>query len=75
MNSVMAKMEEYLVNDIGLSQEEVYEQFPAQGHENLIEALKDNLLERDDIDFNRIKENTAILINELSETNPLFALD
>ncbi|MFV5692936.1 hypothetical protein ACM55K_12990 [Flavobacterium sp. LT1R49] len=75
MNSVMTKMKEYLVNDIGLSQEQVYEQFTVQEQENLIEALKDNLMERDDIEFNKIKENTAILINELSETNPLFALD
>jgi hypothetical protein len=75
MNSVMTKMKHYLVNDIGLSQEEVYEQFTVQEQENLIEVLKDNLLERDDIEFNKIKENTAILINELSETNPLFALD
>jgi hypothetical protein len=75
MNSVMAKMKEYLVNDIGLSQEEVYEHFTAQEQEKLIEVLKANLLERDDIELNRIKENTAIIINELSETNPLFALD
>jgi hypothetical protein len=75
MNAVMNRMKEYLINDIGVPKEEVYEQFTEHEQHNLIEALKDNLLERDDIEFNRIKENTAILINELAETNPLFALD
>lgn len=75
MNAIMNKLKQYLVNNIGLSKEEVNEQFTLEEQQKLIEALKDNLLERDDIEFNRIKENTAILINELAETNPLFALD
>lgn len=75
MNAIITKLKKYLVNDIGLSQEEVHEQFTVQEQEKLIESLKDNLLERDDIEFNKIKENTAILINELAETNPLFALE
>lgn len=75
MNSIMAKMQHYLINDIGIPKEDVYDQFTIEEQEKLIEALKDNLLERDDIEFNKIKENTAILINELAETNPLFALD
>lgn len=75
MNAIMNKLKQYLVSDVGLSKEEVYEQFTVEEQQKLIEALKDNLLERDDIEFNKIKENTAILINELAETNPLFALD
>lgn len=75
MNAIMNKLKQYLVNDIGLSKEEVYEQFTVEEQQKLVEALKDNLLERDDIEFNKIKENTGILINELAETNPLFALD
>lgn len=75
MNAIMNRLKQYLVKDIGLSNEEVYEQFTVAEQQKLIEALKDNLLERDDIEFNKIKENTAILINELAETNPLFALD
>lgn len=75
MNAIMNKLKQYLVNDIGLSKEEVNEQFTLEEQQKLIEALKANLLERDDIEFNKIKENTAILINELAETNPLFALD
>lgn len=75
MNAVMGKMKEYLIHDVGIPQEEVYEQFTVQEQENLIETLKDNLLERDEIEFNKIKENADILINELSETNPLFALE
>lgn len=74
LNAVMGKMKEYLIHDLGLSKEEVYEQFTVEEQQKLFEALKDNLLERDDIEFNNIKENTAILINQLSETNPLFAL-
>lgn len=75
MNAIINRLKQYLVNDIGLSKEEVHEQFTIEEQQKLIEALKDNLLERDDIEFNKIKENTAILINELAETNPLFALD
>lgn len=75
MNAIMNKLKQYLVNDIGLTKEEVYEQFTVEEQQKLVEALKDNLLERDDIEFNKIKENTGILINELAETNPLFALD
>ena len=75
MNAIITKLKKYLVNKIGLSQEEVYEQFTIQEQEKLIESLKENLLERDDIEFNKIKENTTILINELAETNPLFALE
>ena len=75
MNAIIKKLKQYLVNDVGLSKEEVYEQFTVEEQQKLIEALKDNLLERDDIEFNKIKENIGILINELAETNPLFALD
>jgi hypothetical protein len=75
MNSVIGKMKEYLIYDVGIPPEEVYEQFTVQEQNNLIETLKDNLLERDEIEFNKIKENAAILINELSETKPLFALE
>lgn len=75
MNAIINKLKQYLVSDVGLSKEEVYEQFTEEEQQKLIEALKENLLQRDDIEFNKIKENTAILINELAETNPLFALD
>lgn len=75
MNAIMNKLKQYLVSDVGLSKEEVYEQFTVEEQQKLIEALKENLLQRDEIEFNKIKENTAILINELAETNPLFALD
>ncbi len=75
MNAIINKLKQYLVSDVGLSKEEVYEQFTIEEQQKIIEALKENLLQRDDIEFNKIKENTAILINELAETNPLFALD
>lgn len=75
MNAIIDKLKHYLINDIGISKEEVYEHFTIEEQQKLIEALKENLLKRDDIEFNKIKENTAVLINELAETNPLFALD
>ena len=75
MNAVINKMKLYLVQEIGLSIEEVNQQFTIEEQEKLMEILKDNLLEKDDIEINKIKGSTAILINELAETNPLFALE
>ena len=75
MNAVINKMKLYLVQEIGLSIEEVNQQFTIEEQEKLMEILKDNLLEKDDIEINKIKGSTSILINELAETNPLFALE
>lgn len=75
MNAVINKMKLYLVQEIDLSIEEVNQQFTIEEQEKLMEVLKDNLLEKDDIEINKIKGSTAILINELAETNPLFALE
>jgi hypothetical protein len=46
MNSIMAKMQYYLINDIGIPKEEVYEQFTIEEQEKLIEALKENKKDR-----------------------------
>lgn len=75
MNAVINKMKLYLVQEIGLTIEEVNQQFTIEEQEKLMEILKDNLLEKDDIEINKIKGSTSILINELAETNPLFALE
>lgn len=75
MNAIINKMKLYLVQEIGLTVEEVNRQFTIEEQEKLMEILKDNLLEKDDIEINKIKGSTSILINELAETNPLFALE
>lgn len=75
MNAIINRMKLYLVKEVGLTTEEVNKQFTKEEQENLIEILKDNLVEKDDIEISKIKQSTSILINELSETNPLFALE
>jgi hypothetical protein len=75
MNTAMSKLKLKLINEFGIPQDEVNEQFSSEVQQNLVENLKESLFKRDDIKLDKIKENTLILINELSETNPLFALD
>lgn len=75
MNGIIFKMKEHLVNKMGYNINEINQQLTIKEQENLIEILKENLLDRDDVEINKIKLSTSILINELAETNPLFALE
>lgn len=75
MNAIISRMKLYLVNEIGLTIEEVNSQFSIEEQEKVIEILQNILLEKDDVKIGEIKQSTAILINELAETNPLFALE
>lgn len=75
MTALLNKIKLKLINEFQIPEIEINEQFSPEFSQTLSTNLKQVFSKTDIKKINKIKENTEILINELSETNPIFALD
>lgn len=75
ITAIMNKLKLKFINEFQIPEYEVNEQFTPVFVQNLTLNLKEAFSKTDVKKIDKTKENTEILINELSEINPIFALD
>ena len=75
MTALMNKLKLKFMTEFQIPENEINEQFTPDFVQSLTTNLKEVISKTDIKKLDKIKENTEILINELSEINPIFALD
>ncbi|MBY0486126.1 MAG: hypothetical protein K2P85_02890 [Flavobacteriaceae bacterium] len=73
--ALIDKLKSEFINKLKMPIEELNEVLTPEFVSTMNSNLKQVLLNKDEAKFKKIKLNTEIIINELSETKPLFALD